>query len=106
MINRKILSLMAVVIFSMAVTGCSKEEMDDTKKSMEDAAATVSEKTSDAVDAAGDMAHDAADTAQERGPGRGRACHPAALQHAGDSRAQWRSGAGGAEGLDQGAGLG
>ena len=59
--NIKTLGLAACVA-AVAMTGCSQEDVEDAKQSMQDAAAAVEETASKAADSAGEMADDAADS--------------------------------------------
>ena len=65
MMTKKLPGLLSLALVTFVVVGCSGED----KASMENAAATVSEKTQDAAASVGDMASTAVDEAGYRGAG-------------------------------------
>ncbi len=70
MLNKKLPGLLSLALVTFVLSGCgAKEEdkMDAAKQSMKDAAATVSEKTTEAADATADMAAEAKDRRARHG---------------------------------------
>ena len=58
---RNLIGAASAAVLLMSLAGCSKEDVEQAKSSVSEAADAVVEKTGDAVDAAGEMASDAAD---------------------------------------------